>query len=95
MVQFKLAAAVQEAKEKPDQIPSCVTKIDVPSEMCGIAAVHKHTDGTYFLLASDGYWMYSQDKETGEEDLAGTVSYTEIANLPVTPQRYMGFQPSL
>ena len=63
--------------------------------MCGIAAVHKHTDGTYFLLASDGYWVYSQDKDTGEEDLAGTVSYTEIANLPLTPQRYMGFQPSL
>ena len=50
---------MQEAKEKPDQIPSCVNKIDVPSEMCGIAAVHKHTDGTYFFLASDGYWVYS------------------------------------
>ena len=86
---------MQEAKEKPDQIPSCVNKIDVPSEMCGIAAVHKHTDGTYFLLASGGYWVYSQDKETGEEDLAGTVSYTEITNLPLTPQTYMGFQPSL
>ena len=76
---------MQEAKEKPDKIPSCIKKIDVPSEMCDIVAVHMHIDGTYFLLASDGYWIYSKDKETDEEELTGTVSYTDIANLPLTP----------
>ena len=63
--------------------------------MNGVAAVHKHKDGTYFILASDGYWVYSQDRDTGEEDLAGTINYSSIANLPLSPQRYMGFQPSL
>ena len=58
MLQFNLAVAIQEAKEK-DQVPSCINKIDVPSEMNGVAAVHKHKDATYFMLASDGYWVYS------------------------------------
>ena len=47
------------------------------------------------MLARDGYWIYSQDKETGEEDLEGIIDYSSIANLPLSPQMYMGFQPSL
>ena len=76
-------------------VPACINRIDAPHELSGVAAVHKHADGTYFFLTSDGYWTYTSDKESGEEELLGSTDYKDIADLPLNPQRYMGFQPSL
>jgi len=57
-------------------VPACIKNIDVPSSLAGVAAIHKHTDGTYFLLTDGGYWTYTSDEQAGDEELTGTTDYS-------------------
>ena len=48
-----------------------MNKIEVPSDMIGVSAIHKHSDGNYFFMTAGdmmsafvtqeigGYWLYS------------------------------------
>ena len=61
--------------------------------MSGIVCIHKdEKEGTYYLLRQQvGYYVYSTNAESGEEELHGFYKYKDIVGLPTSPQTFMGF----
>ena len=81
--EFNLTKAIQEAIGDPSKVPSCIKQIDKPSAMVGVCAIHKDSNaGTYYILGSSGYYVYSRDKDSGEEELFGEVLYAQIEGIP-------------
>ena len=68
----------------------------MPKSLCSVGAIHKNkADETIFILESSGYYVFIQDKESGEEELHGPHAYSEINGIPAPAQSFMGFQPSM
>ena len=61
--------------------------------MSGVVCIHKdEKEGTYYLFKQDiGYYIYSANALSGEEELHGPYLYTDMVGLPTHPQTFMGF----